>query len=251
MQRQGARLASPAVPSLATAGPGSGSADSQAADRTPARSLRPSPNVLLALLIAAGLVALAMITGGGVDNLAATPGNTWTEVAVTVLGAAAIGAVLVIGPPGRRWGVVTVALMALLTALGGVSIAWSSLPDSSWLASSQAVSYLAAFAAAVCLVRIAPNRWPALLGGFAVAMTALCGWSLLAKIFPSALASSSTAGRLEAPFGYWNAIGLCAAVGLPACLWAGVRRDRGRSLAGLAAPALCVLLSVEIGRAHV
>jgi hypothetical protein len=142
--------------------------------------------------------------------------------------------------------VVTVALMALLTALGGVSIAWSSVPDSSWLASSQAVSYLAAFAAAVCLVRVAPNRWPALLGGFAVAMTALCGWSLLAKIFPSALASSSTPGRLEAPFGYWNAIGLCAAVGLPACLWAGVRRDRGRSLAGLAAPAVCVLLSVAV-----
>jgi hypothetical protein len=187
-----------------------------------------------------------MISAGGVDTLVPTPANTWTEIAVTVLGAAAVGVVVIIGPPGPRWGLVTVLVMAALTALQGLSILWSYLPDSSWLASSQAVAYLAAFAAAVCLARVAPNRWPALLGGFAVAMTVLCGWSLLVKVFPSTLASSTTPGRLEAPFGYWNAIGLCAALGMPACLWAGVRRDRGRLLAGLAAPALCLLLSVAV-----
>ena len=77
-------------------------------------------------------------------------------------------------------------------------------------------------------------------------MTVLCGWSLLVKVFPSTLASNNTIGRLQAPFGYWNAIGLCGAIGLPACLWAGARRDRGRLLAGLAAPALCLLLSVDV-----
>ncbi|MFZ0384999.1 MAG: hypothetical protein WAL22_05010 [Solirubrobacteraceae bacterium] len=198
------------------------------------------------MLIAAAIVALAMISAGGVDNLTATPGNTWTEIAVTALGAAIVGVVVIIGPPGRRWGLVTVLLMGALTALECLSILWSYLPDSSWLASSQAVSYLAAFAAAVCLARVAPNRWPALLGGFAIAMTALCGWSLLVKVFPSTLASSTTPGRLEAPFGYWNAVGLCAALGLPACLWVGARRGRGRLLAGLAAPALCLLLSVAV-----
>jgi hypothetical protein len=246
MKRQGPAVASSAVSSVVTAAPGSGRADASAADQTPTRSLRPSPDFLAALLIAAAIVALAMISGGGVDNLTATPGNTWTEIAVTVLGAATIGVVLVIGPPGRRWGTVSVALMALLTVLEVVSIAWSYLPDSSWLASSQAVSYLAAFAAAVFVAHAAPTRWRALLGGFAIAMTVLCGWSLLVKVFPSTLTSSTTPGRLEAPFGYWNAIGLCAALGLPACLWAGARRDRGRLLAGLAAPALCLLLSVAV-----
>jgi len=246
MQRQGAAVASPAVSSVVTAAPGSGPADTSATDQTPTQSRRPSPDLLAALPIAAAIVALAMISAGGVDNLTATPGNTWTEIAVTVLGVATVGVVVIIGPPGRRWGLGTVLLMAALAALEGLSILWSYLPDSSWLASSQAVSYLAAFAAAVCVARVAPNRWRALLGGFAIAMTALCGWSLLVKVFPSTLASSTTPGRLQAPFGYWNAIGLCAALGLPACLWAGVRRDRGRFLAGLAAPALCLLLSVAV-----
>ena len=246
MHRQGGPIASAAVSSVVTAAPGPGPADTSSADRAPTRSRWPSPDVLTALLIAAAIVALAMISAGGVDDLIATPGNTWTEIAVTVLGATTVGVVAVIGPAGRRWGLVTILLMATLTLLEGLSITWSYLPDSSWLATSQAVSFLAAFAAAVCLAWVAPNRWPALLGGFAIAMTALCGWSLLVKVFPSTLAPSATAGRLEAPFGYWNAIGLCAALGLPACLWGGVRRDRGRLLAGLAAPALCLLLSVAV-----
>ncbi len=209
-------------------------------------SRRPSPDLLAALLIAAAIVALAMISAGGVDTVTATSGNTWTEIAVTVLGAAAVVTVLIIGPPGRKWGGVTVALMAALTAIECASIAWSYASDSSWLAASQAVSYLAAFAAAAAVARVAPGRWRALLAGFAIAMTFLCGWSLLVKVFPATLASTNTVGRLEAPFGYWNAIGLCGAIGLPACLWAGARRDRGRRLAGLAAPALCLLLSVDV-----
>jgi hypothetical protein len=246
MQRQGAPVASPAVSSVVSAAPGSGPADASAADLAPTPSRRPSPDFLPALLIAAAIVALAMISAGGVDNLTATSGNTWTEIAVTVLGAATVGVALVIGPPGRHWGAGTVALMGVLTALDGASIVWSYVPDSSWLATSQAVAYLAAFAAAAALARIAPRRWPALLAGFAIAMTVLCGWSLLVKVFPSTLASTNTVGRLEAPFGYWNAIGLCAAIGLPASLWAASRRDRGRRFAGLAAPALCLLLSVDV-----
>jgi cytochrome c-type biogenesis protein CcmH/NrfG len=246
MRPQGPPIASPAVSSVLTATPGAGPADTSTADRAQSRSGRPSPDVLAALLIAAAIVALAMISGGGVDNLVATPGNTWSEIAVTVLGAVTVSVVVVIGPPGRHWGLLTILLMATLTILEVLSITWSYLPDSSWLASSQAVSFLAAFAAAVCLAWVAPNRWPALLGGFAIAMTALCGWSLLVKVFPATLASSGTPGRLEAPFGYWNAIGLCAALGLPACLWSGARRERGRLVAGLAAPALCLLLSVAV-----
>jgi hypothetical protein len=229
-----------------TAAPGPGSAGTSSADRAPTRFRRPSPDFLPALLIAAAIVALAMISAGGVDNVTATAGNTWTEIAVTVLGAATVGVVLVVGPPGRRWGAATVALMGALTVLECASIAWSYASDNSWLAAGQAVSYLAAFAAAASAARVAPGRWRALLGGFAIAMTFLCGWSLLVKVFPSTLASTNSIGRLLAPFGYWNAIGLCGAIGLPACLWVAARRDGGRLVAGLAAPALCLLLSVDV-----
>jgi hypothetical protein len=246
MHRQGPPIASAAVSSAVTTAPGTGPADTSSADQVPTESWRFSPNTVATLLIAAAIVAVAMISAGGVDNATATPGNTWTEIAVTVLGAATVGVALVIGPPGRRWGAVTVALMAALTALACASIAWSYASDGSWLAASQAVSYLAAFAAAASVARLAPGRWRPLLAGFAIAMTVLCGWSLLVKVFPSTLASTNAIGRLQAPFGYWNAIGLCGAIGLPACLWAGARRDQGRLVAGLAAPALCLLLSVDV-----
>ena len=57
-------------------------------------------------------------------------------------------------------------------------------------------------------------------------------------MFPATLASNNTYGRLQAPFGYWNAVGIAGVLGLPACLWAGARRDQGRRVAGLAAPAI-------------
>jgi hypothetical protein len=246
MQRQGAAVASPAVSSAVTAAPGPGPADMSPSERASTRSWQPSPDLLAALLIAAAIVALAMISAGGVDNLTATPRNTWTEIAVTVLGAMTVAVVLVIGPSRRRWGAGTVLLMAALTGLQCASIAWSFASDSSWLAASQAVSYLMAFAAATAVAWAAPGRWRALLGGFAIAMTFLCGWSLLAKVFPSTITPANTIGRLEAPFGYWNAIGLCGAIGLPACLWAAARRNRGWWVAGLATAALCLLLSVDV-----
>src|SRR6202000_3381277 len=113
----------------------------------------------------------------------------------------AIGAARSDAPRGPHWGLATVGWLAALTGLGALSIAWSYLPDASWLGSGQAVSYLAAFAGAVSVARLAPGRWPALLGGVATAMAALCGWSLLVKVFPSTLASTNVSGRLQAPFG--------------------------------------------------
>lgn len=246
MKRQGPAVASAPMSSLAPAPVDAGPADAVPCDRAPAGRLRPSSGAVLALLVAASLTALAMVTAGGVDNTVATTGNTWSEIAVTLLGATAVCALLIAGPRDRRWGLVTVCLMAALTALEALSITWSFLPDSSWLASSQAVSYLAAFTAGVCLARLTPDRWPALLGGFAVAMAVLCGWSLLAKVFPATLASANVSGRLQAPFGYWNAIGLCAALGLPACLWASAHKDRRPLMACLTAPAMCLMLSVDV-----
>jgi O-Antigen ligase len=246
MEHRDPPVPSAAVSSVSTASagaPGAGTTATPRASGTTAAH-RPSADAVIAVALAAALVALAFISNNGVDSEVASAGNTWSEIVVTVLGAVAVATLMVTGPRGRRWGMATVALMALLTGLGALSIVWSDLPDASWLASGQAVSYLSAFAGAVCLVQLAPRRWTALLGAVAIAMTALCGWSLLAKVFPSTLASGNTSGRLQAPFGYWNAIGVCAAIGIPAVLWAGARRDRGRLVAGLAAPAVCPMVGV-------
>jgi hypothetical protein len=159
---------------------------------------------LLVLCLSAGLVAVAFVTSGGVDQTTATTGNTWTEIVLTLLGAGAVATAVLVGgvSRGRAWGAGTVGLMAALTALTGLSILWSVVPDTSWSAANQMLSYLAAFAGAAALARLAPGRWPVLLGAIALVTVALSGWALLAKVFPATLAPDNTYGRLQAPFGY-------------------------------------------------
>ena len=75
-----------------------------------------------------------------------------------------------------------------------------------------------------------------MLHGIALACVVVCGWALLTKVFPGALAEDETYARLRAPFGYWNAVGLMAALGIPPLLWLGARRSgpRGGQRARLA-----------------
>ena len=117
-------------------------------------------------------------------------------------------------------------------------------PDWSWFGANQLLSYLSAFAGAVALGRLAPRRWPALVGGLATAMTALCVYALLAKVFPSTLASANDYGRLLAPFGYWNAIGVAAALGLAPALWAATRPSGPTALRALTIPAMTLMITV-------
>ncbi len=193
--------------------------------------------------MAAALVALVFLTSSSIDQTVTGPG-TWSEIAVTLLGAAACAAVVLTGGPGRAWGAAAVGLFAAFTAFAALSILWAVQPDWAWFGADQLLSYLAVFAGAVALGRLAPQRWPALVGGVATAMTALCAYSLLAKVFPATLAQANTFGRLQAPFGYWNAIGVSGALGLAPALWAATRPSRGIVLRGLAVPAMTLMISV-------
>jgi hypothetical protein len=242
-------LASGSVSTLTAAPESSAGPDDSASSPSPPDSpRRVVTGVLPALCLSAGLVAVAFVTSGGVDQTTATTGNTWTEIVLTLLGAGAIAAAAVGAglQRGRPWGAVTVGLMAALTALTGLSILWSVVPDTSWSSANQMLSYLSAFAGAAALARLAPGRWPTLLGAIALVTVAISGWALLAKVFPATLAPDNLSGRLQAPFGYWNAVGIVGALALPACLWSGARRDRGRRLAGLAAPGITLALSVIV-----
>jgi hypothetical protein len=199
--------------------------------------------VTAGLVAAAALVALVFLTSSSIDQTV-TSENTWSEIAITFLGAGACAAAVLIGGRGRAWGAPAVGWFAAFTAFAALSIVWSVQPDWSWLGANQLLSYLAAFAAAVVAARLLPRRWPALVGGLAIAMTALCAYSLLAKVFPSTLASGNDKGRLMAPFGYWNAIGVAAAIGLAPALWAATRPAGSTALRALTVPAMTLMLSV-------
>ena len=193
-------------------------------------------------MLAAGLALIVFVATGGSD----LGPNTWVEIVLLAVGAASAVAVALLapGPPGR--GFATVVLFAALAALSYLSIAWSVQPATSWLEANRTLAYLGAFAAAAALARLAPARWPAILGAIGLATVVVCGYALLAKVFPATLNANDTLGRLRVPFGYWNATGLMAALGLPVCLWAGTRPATGRLLRSLSVPALVVLLTTLI-----
>ena len=91
------------------------------------------------------------------------------------------------------------------------------------------------------LVRMFAVRWAAVLGGITLAATVVCAYGLATKVFPSGLPANAPA-RLQEPFGYWNALGLTAAMGVIGCMWLGARRRGHALLSAMAYPACGLLL---------
>lgn len=205
---------------------------------------RPSitADAILGLALAGALTLLALLTTGGVE----LGPNTWSQIVLTSAAAALAATVLLVGARRRAWGGATLALFGALAALTFASIAWSVQPADSWLEANRTLSYLTAFMAAMALARLAPGRWRAMVGGVGAYCVAICGVALLFKVFPATFDASDVIARLRAPFDYWNATGLVPAMGLPACLWAGARRDGGRLLRALSVPAIALLLVVLV-----
>jgi len=168
---------------------------------------------------------------------------TTTEMALTLAGGAVVAVAILLAPGGGRgYGLWPAGLLLAFTALTAISVVWSVQPDDSWRDAGRMLAYSAVFAAAVALVRLAPGRWPAILGGLALASTAICAYALLTKVFPGSIAPADRYARLEDPYGYWNAVGLTAAMGAICCLWLGARRSGHALLSALAYPAMGVLL---------
>jgi Flp pilus assembly protein TadD len=194
----------------------------------------------LATVAIAGLLCLATFLAGGGLNLARM---TTLELILTLLAGACVAGVVVLLPAGARtYGVWSIVLLFAFAALTGLSVAWSVAPDASWQDANRMLCYAAVFAAAAALAWIAPAGWRALLGGIVLAATTVCAYALLTKVLPNHLDAGDTYARLQEPYGYWNAIGLTAAMGAIGCLWLGARRAGHALLSALAYPALGLML---------
>jgi tetratricopeptide (TPR) repeat protein len=192
-----------------------------------------------ALLTAAVLCFVTFYAKGG---LKLEPMTT-TELVLTLASAVVIAAVVLLAPARQRlWGVWAGGLLLAFTVLTVLSVVWSVQPDASWRDAGRMLAYSAFFGAAIALVRLAPERWPAILGGVLLAAVVVCAYALLTKVFPGGLVTAGKFARLEQPYGYWNAIGLTAAMGAMCCIWLGARRAGHPLLTALAYPALGLML---------
>jgi O-antigen ligase/polysaccharide polymerase Wzy-like membrane protein/tetratricopeptide repeat protein len=186
-----------------------------------------------------GAATIAFGAGGGIALGSATAVEIFLVLfAGLLVAAAALSFPLDADLPG----VATLGLMVVLAGLTGLSIVWSVQPSDSWLEASRTLSYVATFAAGLVLVRVMPHRSAAVVGGVLAAAAAVCGWALMTKVFPGALGGDDVYARLREPFGYWNAVGLEAALGVMPCLWLGTRREGHAGVNALAYPALGLLL---------
>jgi hypothetical protein len=204
-----------------------------------ASRVRVNADVLLPIGIGALLAAIALRAGGGLQ----LPPTTEVEMALELGGGVVAAGALLAGRDRRAaYGMPALLCFAALVALTIGSVLWSVSPSDSWLEASRTLSYAVVFGAAIVFARFAPHRWAAIVGGTVIASSIICVYALLTKVFPGALNPNEVYARLREPFGYWNAVGLMAALGAPGCLWLGARRDGHAAIGALAYPALGLML---------
>jgi O-Antigen ligase len=191
-------------------------------------------------LLIAGLLCFVTFVAGGGLNLT---DMTTVELVLTIGCGLIVATAVLLGPArGRSYGLWPVALLLAFTALTALSVVWSVQPDDSFKDAGRMLSYCAVFGAAVVLARTVPARWPAVLGGVVLAAVIVCVYALLTKVFPASFDAGDIYARLRAPYSYWNAIGLTAAMGAIGCMWLGARRSGHALISALAYPAMGLMI---------
>ena len=172
-------------------------------------------DVAIAVSVAAALAAAAFVANGGLQLGPAT----WVEIAAILIAAVLVGAALLFtGLEARVHGGAALAAVTALSALTTLSIVWSLYPSDSWIEANRTLAYAATFAAGIAAVRLARDRWQAVLWGVLLAVMAITLYGLATKVAPGWLAKDEIYARLREPYGYWNAVGVTAAMGIPICL---------------------------------
>jgi cytochrome c-type biogenesis protein CcmH/NrfG len=199
----------------------------------------PAVHTLLTVGLAAIISAVAFVADGGLRVGRTTP----AEIGLILGGGVAVSGALLLAPRRQRiWGLGPLALLLALAVLTAFSITWAANPAEAWLETNRTLAYAAVFAAAVALAHCVPGRWSAVVGAITLSAVAMSAYAVLTKIFPGALNPDEIYARLREPFGYWNSVGLAAALGVPGCLWLGTRRAGHQALNALAYPALGLLV---------
>jgi len=202
---------------------------------------RVAGNGTLAAGIAGAIAAASFAAAGGLRLE-----RTTNVLIAMILGSAALVVVALLQRPWTAkaplYGGGPLLAFAALAGLTALSVLWSLAPSDSWIEANRTFAYVALFAAGIALVRLAPQRWPAVLVGVGLGCLLVCGWALLTKVFPASLAGEETYARLREPFAYWNSVGLMAALGVPPMLWLAARRSGHAAANALAWPAIGLLL---------
>jgi O-Antigen ligase len=148
----------------------------------------------------------------------------------------------------NRLALAAIGLLSAYSAWVLISISWAADAERALAQFNQVSLYVAVLAIAILLARLVPAS--TLVGGIALALTAVATVALISRCFPSAfgLQPGSTIlaplkNRLSFPLGYWNGLGIEVALAYPLLLSVMTSR-RSRIVSALAALPLPILAAV-------
>ena len=195
--------------------------------RALARWAGASPAASLVLAVAVALLASALFFGGG-SKLGPLAWIGSFALVAAGLGVAAVLWGLLPLPGLGHEGLVFAALAAALVVWIGASVVWSVAPDRSWDAFNRGFVYLAFAAVGLLLAAVDERAVRRLASACAGLFAGVAVWALAGKVFPWLYDDYGRAARLRSPVGYWNALALVTAFGLPLALWVASRRSHPR-----------------------
>jgi hypothetical protein len=192
--------------------------------------------------VAAAAVAFAAVAGVAAENGGDFP-TTWGWAAVALCAIAA--ALLALGgwPRLRPMEKVVLAAVVGLSAWTFASTIWSISVTRSMLEGERSLVYVSGVLVALLLSRRAGGR--AIVIGAWLAITAICTYALVTRLFPKqfGVVDPIAGNRLSTPVGYWNGLGLLAAIG---CLLALGLAARSTAWVRMAAAASTVVLVLTL-----
>ncbi|MGH3131929.1 MAG: O-antigen ligase family protein, partial [Gaiellaceae bacterium] len=198
--------------------------------------------------LAPALLALALIAVTAHAGGAYVPSAWGWSALGPLIGATAAVSLLErfeYGPADVAWGG-ALTMLVLWTAL---SVSWSDSVPRTVSEVERDLVYLSAVGALLVLSTGRPVG--ELSGGVVAAVTGVCGYGLLTRLFPDRFGLEIGLDyRLSTPIGYWNALGIVAAMGVLLALGvaASARRPAARALAASAAVILVCTLYFTFSR---
>lgn len=196
---------------------------------------------------------LGLAAGGAIGGLGFANGGyfpvSWGWSSLPLLGLAAVVLALGIAVEASRATWLFLGALAAYTGWVALSLLWTSTTTQTVFETERTVVYLAAALAGVLLLRRASA--PSLLVSAWAAIAVVCGYALATRLFPDRLGSYDpiALNRLAQPVGYWNALGIVAAMGALVALGLAARGGPVvRCLAAASAPVLLLTLYFTFSR---
>jgi hypothetical protein len=201
--------------------------------------------------VAAAVFALSYADGGFAPTTRSYAGIAawWLLGAGAAIGIASARAAV------DRVALAAVGLLAAFAIWVLISILWASDAERAFAQFNQVSFYVAVLAITILVGRLVPAR--VVVGGVALALTAVAVVALVSRFFPSSFGLQPGAtilpplkNRLSFPLGYWNGLGIEVALAYPLLLsiMASRRSRLASALAALPLPALAAVMYLTSSR---